>query len=162
MSRLLGKQRQGKAVRNRFLSQGQCHCNPISGLLFSKLESSLAGSGFSSLSESFWVADGGLVIVILSEMEVREENNVEKPSLKDGCVSFSLAKGPTYSMPLCSAPMDNNLMAPQLMKHESAQHRKSHTTYLCLTSLNNVTVVTLTVRFCGHLQVHTASDWNKS
>lgn len=159
MSRLPGKQCHGKAVRDRFLPQGQCHCHPISGLLFSKLESSMPGSGFSSLSESFWVADGGLVIVILSEMEVREKNNVEKPSLRNGCVSFSLAKGPACSMPLCSAPMDNNLM---VMKHESTRHRKSLATYLCLTSLNNVTVVTLTVRFFGHLQVHSASDRNKS
>lgn len=86
MSKPPGKQRQGKAVRDRFLPQGQCHCHPISGLLFSKLKSSLPGSGFSSLSESFWVADGGLVIVIFSEMDVREKNNVEKAALRDGCV----------------------------------------------------------------------------
>lgn len=43
----------------------------------------------------FGVTDGGLVIVILSEMEVREENNVENAFLRDGCASFSLVKGPT-------------------------------------------------------------------
>ncbi len=92
VSRLPGKQRQGKAVRDRFLPQGQCHCHPISGLLFSKLKSSLPGSGFSLLSESFLFADGGLVIVILSEMEVREENNVEKSALRDGCAAFFFGK----------------------------------------------------------------------
>lgn len=58
-------------------------------------KSSLPGSVFPLLPESFWVADGGLVIVIFSEMEVREENKVEKAALKDGWVPlwhFSLAK----------------------------------------------------------------------
>lgn len=65
---------------------------------------------------------------------------------------FSLAKGPTCGMTLHSAPMDNNLMASQLPKRESAQPCKSHATYLCLTSLNNVTVVTMTVRFYGTMR----------
>lgn len=65
---------------------------------------------------------------------------------------FSLAKGPTRGMTLHSAPMDNNLMASLLLKRESAQRRKSHATYLCLTSLNNVTVVTLTVQFYGPMR----------
>lgn len=65
---------------------------------------------------------------------------------------FSLAKRPTCGMTLHSAPMDNNLMASQLPKRKSTRRRKSHATYLCLTSLNNVTVVTLTVRFYGSMR----------